>query len=242
MTDRIHSTDLAREIRQIYGLDASRAETFIEEHLEKKLTGLSAEKRLGVLEKIRDEFNPHAKETPTGIDEEDAVLLKVCAFLLGRDICHADLSSADVLERLAESLNTIFDMLNQLIRVINATLFGRSPVNETIRHVIGSQLEYGGGSESLETYLGQIHKAFLITQQAFKNAAYSRVSEILSELDPVGIGEAGGGGFKFGPLRKAECFEIYEKKFHSCKKWFESGRFMEALLREFEKNCQKLSE
>ena len=93
-----------------------------------------------------------------------------------------------------------------------------------------------------QKHLGQIQKAFLTTQQAFKNAAHARVREILDELDPGKISASGGGGLKFGPLRKAECFEIYESKFRSCKKWFESGRFMEDFLREFEKNCQKLSE
>ena len=41
-------------------------------------------------------------------------------------------------------------------------------------------------------------------------------------------------------LRKAESFELYAQKFEAFKDYFESGRFMEELLREFENNCQKL--
>lgn len=49
-----------------------------------------------------------------------------------------------------------------------------------------------------------------------------------------------GGGLRFGPLRKAELYEIYKEKFSQFKGWFESGSFMEELLREFEKTCQRL--
>ncbi|MCD4786772.1 MAG: hypothetical protein K8R09_00970, partial [Desulfobacterales bacterium] len=83
-------------------------------------------------------------------------------------------------------------------------------------------------------------KAFLIAHQAFKEAAHTEVGEILHELEPDQIKTAGSGGFKFGPFQKAEFFEVYEKKFYTCKKWFDSGRFMEKFLREFEKNSQKL--
>lgn len=233
---------LAGEIRQIYQSDISRAESLIETHLEKKLTGLTPESRLEMLKKLRDEFDeaPADPSESTGTGED--VLSKVSSLLLGRDISRTDLSSSEVLERLAESLNTVFDTLNQLIGVIKSTLFAESTGEETIRILIGSQVEGGSRTKSLESYLGQIQQAFLTTQQAFKNAAHARVTEILDELDPEKILAAGGSGLKFGPLRKAECFESYESKFRSCKKWFESGRFMEAFLREFENNCKKLSQ
>jgi hypothetical protein len=60
------------------------------------------------------------------------------------------------------------------------------------------------------------------------------------ELDPERIAASQGGGFKLGRMRKAESFELYTKKFDTFKDWVDSGRFMEELLREFEKNCQKL--
>jgi hypothetical protein len=43
---------------------------------------------------------------------------------------------------------------------------------------------------------------------------------------------------KFGPMKKAEMFDIYEQRYGKIQKWFSSGRFMEDFLREFEKNCQ----
>ena len=242
MGEQKSTGQLAEEIRHIYQSDSSRAEALIEAHLENKLTSLSPGGRLEMLEKLKDAFNRDLSDTSGSMEIEEDVLSKVSSLLLGRDISQSDLSSAEILDNLADSLNTVFNALNQLIGVINLTLFAENSGDETIRYVIGSQLEGGSQAKSLESYLGQIQKAFLTTQQAFKNAAHARVKEILDELDPDKISESGGGGLKFGPLRKAECFEIYEGKFRSFKKWFESGRFMEAFLQEFEKNCQKLSE
>jgi len=242
MGEQNSTGQLAKEIRHIYQSDIFRAEALIEAHLEKKLTALTPGGRLELLAKLKDEFNGDITDDSGSTEMEEDVLSKVSSLLLGRDISQADLSSAEILDSLAESLNTIFNTLNQLVGVINLTLFAENSGDETIRYVIGSQLEGGSRTKSLENYLGQIQKAFLTTQQAFKNAAHARVREILDELDPGKISASGGGGLKFGPLRKAECFEIYESKFRSCKKWFESGRFMEDFLREFEKNCQKLSE
>lgn len=234
---------LAAEIRRIYLSDTSRAEELINGYLEKKLAGLSSEDRMAHLRKLMGMFSPgdennECSELP---EMEEELLSRVASLLLGREVSQADLSSNELFQRLAESLNTIFDTLNQLVRVINATLFSEGTGDETIRYVIGSHLERGTETKSLETYLGQIQKAFLTTQQAFRNAAHARVKALLDELDPGKISETGGSGFKFGPLRKAECFEMYEKKFRLCQKWFESGRFMEEFMREFENNCQKLS-
>lgn len=241
MTTDISSAGMADGIRQIYESDRSQAEALIEAYLEERLRGLSVNERLARLEELAAEFGK-ASPRPFGSEGEDEeVLSRLFSLLLGRKVSQADLSSTELLERLALSLNTIFDALNELVNVINVTLMGERIGEETIRHVIGFQLEGESESQSLESYIGQIRKAFLVTQQAFKETAHAKVSEILLELDPDRISEAGGGGFKFGPLRKAEFFETYEEKFRAFKKWFESGRFMEEFLREFEKNSQKLS-
>ena len=94
--------------------------------------------------------------------------------------------------------------------------------------------------DSLQNYLDQIQEAFLVAHKAFQEAAQTKVGEILKELSPDHFEASEGGWLKFGPFRKAELFEIYKEKFQACKSWFESGRFMEELLREFEKTCQKL--
>jgi len=241
MTNQISLGQLTDEIRQIYGSDDLQAETLIEAFLERRLNELPAGERLTLLEKLTAEFKGASHETSGNVDVDEEFLSRVFSLLLGRKVSQADLTSTEILERLAESLNTIFDTLNELVSVINTTLTGESTGEETIRQVIGFHVAGEDQTKSLQSYLGQIKQAFLIAQQAFKNAAHVKVNQILAELDPERISEGGRGGLKFGPLRKAEFFEIYEENFGKVKKWFESGRFMEEFLREFEKNSQKLS-
>jgi hypothetical protein len=106
--------------------------------------------------------------------------------------------------------------------------------------MIGFHLEGEDQLRSLESYLGQVNKAFLTAQQAFKIAAEKKVREILVELDPERIAASAGGGFKLGRLRKADRFDLHVEKFKAFEEWFNSGRFMDELLREFENNCQRL--
>jgi hypothetical protein len=67
----------------------------------------------------------------------------------------------------------------------------------------------------------------------------SVVGEMLSELDPETLASSTKSILNFGPMRKAEIFEAYQVKYQECRKWFDTGRFSEKLLREFEKICQK---
>jgi hypothetical protein len=231
---------LIEEVRRVYQQHGPTAATEIEVFLEQYLEGFSAEDRIAITEELGKRLSGGGKSGAVdGNDEE--VLSRVCSLLLGRKVSRVELSSSELLERLADSLNTIFDSLNQLIAVINTTLATGQPGEETIRQVIGGHLEDADQKESLQTYLGQIREAFLVTHKAFKKAAYDQVAQILSELDPEQISSAGSGGFRFGALRKADFFETYEQKYRQVKQWFDSGRFMEALLREFEKNSQRLS-
>jgi len=233
--------EITNEIRKIYKSDRLRAETLIETYLEERLKEFSDSKKLTLLERLTDEFNIVISSGYSGLSIDEEALTRLFSLLLGRRISQADLSSTELLQKLAESLNTIFDALNKVVGVINTTFFGEITGDETIRQVIGFHLEGGEShARSLESYLGQIEKAFLIAHQAFKKAAHTEIGEILHELDPEQIKTAGSGGFKFGPFQKAELFEVYEQKFYTCKKWFDSGRFMEKFLREFEKNSQKL--
>lgn len=241
MDNQISTEQLSNEIRKIYKSDRSQAKISIETYLEKELKKCSNNEKLSLLEKLTADFSANISSKHCYLNTDEEVLAKFFSLVLGKKVSQADLSSAELLQRLAESLNTIFDTLNQLVSVINTAFIGECAGDETIRQVIGFHIE---GAEShagsLEDYLGQIKKAFLITQQAFTEATHTKVGEILRELDPKQIKADCSGGFKFGPFQKAEFFEMYEKKFDTCKKWFDSGRFIEKLLREFEKNSQKL--
>lgn len=242
MTDPIPIDQLANEIRDVYLLDIDQAEKRIEQFVKMKLKDLSDPESLTVLVKLVAEYNRTPHEETYDLSLDNNVMAGIFSLLLGRDVSQAELSSTELIQRLAESLNTIFNSLNNLINVINRTLIGEDSGEETIRQIIGFHLEGDGQTKSLESYLGQINKAFLTVQRSFKKTAQIKISQILHQIDPEKISAEASGGFKIGPLRKAEYYEIYEKKFRTIKKWFESGRFMEEFLREFEKNCQNLSE
>jgi hypothetical protein len=232
---------LADDIKQIYSTDPLRAETLIERYLEERLNNATDLEKLTLLKTLAHQFNRSGSHSSNNGIMDKELLSRIFSLMVGRKVTRAELSSPDFMQKLAESLNTIFDTLNQLVSIINATLLGENTQEQTIRHLIGSQLEGDGELESLEIYLGQIRKAFLIAQKAYKKAALSVVSRILRELDPAQISKTKGRGLKFGPLRKAEFYDTFEAKFHTCQQWFKSGRFMQEFLREFEKSCQKLS-
>ena len=236
-----HDLDiLANEIRRIYAADKPGAANLIEAFLESSLNGISSNDKVELLGQLASKFEQTGVFTAEEINVDQGILIRIFSFLLGKKVTQADLCSAELLQRLADSLNTMFNMLNQLVAVINKTFMGQNQGIETIRQVIGFHLEGEKQSISLESYLGQISKAFLTAQRAFKLAAEKKVKEIMVELDPERIAASQGGGLKLGRLRKADSFELYVQKFQGFRDYFESGRFMEELLREFENNCQKL--
>ena len=129
-----------------------------------------------------------------------------------------------------------------MIESINTRLYGYTKGEETIRQIIGSQIEGTTRQDSLESYIGKVNQAFLTSHRAFSAAAKSIVSQILGELDPGKMMSEGTGGLKIGVLKKADCFEQFNEKYQVVKNWLESERFKDKLLREFEKNCRELSE
>lgn len=228
---------LVDEIRRIYVSSPTKAESAIETYLAHRLAALSDNEKQSVLTSLISRFESNPPVSPPEADSEEAVFSGIFSLLLGREVSNENLSAPEIMERLSASLNTIFGTLNRLVQNINATLLGGSPGEQTIRHVIGSQLEGQEPQVSLEEYLGRIDKAFVVSHQAFKQAAHTLTLRILGEMDPGKIAAEAGQGLKFGPLKKAEYYGIYETKFSTLMKWFESGRFMEDLLREFENNC-----
>ena len=230
---------LAAEIRTAYQSNPQQSEMMIETFLKKKWQDCPSLERLNLLEKLSKQFEVSA---PSRVQQESGAgeLTRLLSLLLGKRVSMLDLSSEENLEKLARSLNTVFDTLNQIIGVIHSTLWGKQAEMETIRLILGSNLEGKGQADSLQNYLDQIKDAFLVSHRAFRLAAHTKVGEVLKELDPDRMAAEGEGGLEFGPLRKAKLFEIYKEKFLKCKSWYESGRFLEDLLREFEKDCQKL--
>jgi hypothetical protein len=239
MSDAALISRLVEDIRSLYGANPENAGLMIDHHLKSALGHLPADEGYAIIQRVMVQFETSGHGPDSIADKE--LLMRVFGLLLGRKVLPDDLSSNELLERLAQSLNTIFNALNQLIGVINTTLSGGAPKGEqTIRQVIGFHIEGEDQTQSLEAYLGQINAAFLTTQEAFKKAARAKVGQILNALDISKLSAERGGGLKIGPLRKAQDFDILKEKIDRIKRWFDSGRFMEEFLREFEKNCQEI--
>jgi len=240
MTHEHLISSLVADIRETYGDAPSEAPQAVQHLLEEKLADLPDKEARAVIEKVITRFSPDGGHLEPAADKE--VLTRVFGLLLGRRVTPDDLSSSELVERLAQSLNTIFNALNQLISVINMTFSGGTDQGEqTIRQFIGFHLEGEDQRQSLEDYLGQINKAFLTTQEAFKKAAQTKVAQILQAIDIGKLAAERSGGLKIGPLRKAEDFDILKEKIERINRWFDSGRFMEDFLREFEKNCHEFN-
>jgi regulator of replication initiation timing len=240
MINRVPIEELAKEIRTIKRSGPSDVDAAVEKYLEQRLQGVSPTERMIVIEKLARQFKGSSPEIKPNLGLEPEAFSKLFSLLLGKKISPSDLSSEELLEKLAHSLNTVFDTLNQIISVINTTLLGKKDELETIRQIIGSDIKEEGEKTSLQSYLNQIQEAFLVAHKAFQQAAQTKLGQILSVLDPDNIAAAKERGLKFGLLRKAELFDIYKEKFQGCKDWFESGRLMGELLREFENVGQKL--
>ena len=237
MADALSDDKLAHEIRQIYRSDPTQADSSIEMFLSNRLAALSENEKKSFMTSLASQFESQSPDMKKEDDMETALFNGIFSLLLGRQVSNENLSAPEIMKRLSESLNTVFGTLNRLVQNINATILDGKPGEQTIRHVIGSRLEGQEPQISLEEYLGRIDKAFFISHQAFKQAAHTLVLKMLHEMDPDKIAAEAAQNLKFGPLKKAEYFGIYEIKFSTLKKWFESGRFMEDLLREFENNC-----
>lgn len=237
MNKPISIESLSGEIRMLYRQGPLRFESMIQKFMEEKTKGALPAEKLALLENLVEHFRGYPEPTRT-LSLEAGGLSRLFTLLMGERISGMDLSSPELPEKLALSLNTIFDSLNQIHEVIQVTLFGKKVELETIRQILSSRLEGAGESESLPNYLGQIREAFLVAHRAFQQAAQAKMEEILTELNPERI-EAEAGGLKFGPFRKASLYEMYKEKYYTCLSWFESGRLMKDLLREFERVCQK---
>jgi hypothetical protein len=240
MNDPISITQLADEIRQIYLSGNGQPQANIEAFVDSALGDKSAADKIEVLQEIVAEFDREATKTHRDADMSEEILSRIFSLVLGGNVRPKDLSSEELLERLANSLNTIFDTLNHLVKLINLTLHGNQQSQETIRHVIGYQVEGTDSRQSLETYLGQISNAFLVAHRAFQKATEKLIGRVLDELDPSQLSKNEKAGFKFRTQRKAELFETYELKYKRCRQWYSSDRFQKDILREFEKRVGKM--
>lgn len=235
MTTGVSIDKLTRDLREIFRQDSGNPEPAMESFLEGELKDLDLSARIEVLGRLKRVFSPSGPDAREGSDRDSPAGL--VSLLLGIDVSGTEAGGPETLNRLAESLNTIFNALNELIGLINLSL-GGGVGEETIRHIIGSNIEGETKVQSIEEYLSRIRKAFLTAQESSKEASRTIAGRILAELDPKGL-ESSIKGFRLGTMKKAEAFELFEEKYDRIMRWYDSDRFLLDFLREFEKNCRK---
>jgi hypothetical protein len=239
MIDSILVDKLVSGVRKIGTAGVPDLEASIENYLNGELAGVAPSERLRLLEALAGQFGTQEPIVNRKETEATEDIIRLMSLFLGKTLNAGEISSHEMAEKFAGSLNTLFDTLNQIITIINVTLLGQSPELETIRKVIGSNIEGGTTRVSVEEYLDQIQRAFLVAHQAFQQTTATLIGEVLSELDPEALSKSNTSGLKFGPLRKAELFEKLEGKYARCKRWYNSGEYKERMLREFERCCQQ---
>lgn len=241
MNRQLNISSLANTIRNIYEQDPQNASSAIESYLAHELQFNSITEKQSVIEQLRSHLgNDTSKPIPSNFPTDDQ-FLHFCSILLGNRIETTDLQIEDLQQRLTKSLTAIFENLNQLIRTINLTLLEDGQTEETIRFLIGEQLDGSIDTTPLEEHLNQIRTAFVTSHRAFKKAMHVTVENILKELDPDTIKNKDSGGLGFNPLRKVDSFNRYAKTYKDCSQWFESGRCMEEFLRTFEQQCATIA-
>jgi hypothetical protein len=223
---------------RIRGLAATAADAAaeVETYLDGELRLLPPAERVRHLEAVAAELGM-APAPPPAAPDPDA-LRDMVARAVGKSPERGDLPPAELVDKFGASLETLFDTLNAIVATINVTLLGHTPELETIRTVIGSDLTGQSGCRSMREYLERIQKAFLVAHDSFQEAATATIAELLGELDPESHSREKISALKFGPLRKAELFDLYAEKHRRCRQWLDSGEHRERLLREFERQCQ----
>lgn len=233
---------VAQAMRAIAASGHREPEREIERYLNTELSGTDLQERLRLLQELAKEFSgmqPRSEVRDAGTISGE--IHRLVSHFLGAPGDTDDISPHELADKFAGSLNTLFDSVNRIVSVINVTLLGQSQELETIRKVIGSNIK-GESTDyaSIKEYLERIQKAFLVAHKSFQTSATTIIKEVLEELDPKTMADTKTSALKFGPLRKAELYDMYEEKYARCKRWFDSEQFIERLLREFEKNCQQV--
>ncbi len=233
--------NLAARVREIFQSSPDQPRGRIESFLAQELGDLDSQSRLEVVKAVRLKLaSPRPAPESSAVGDQD-VLSRLMSLLLGSRISDESLSSPDVLAQLGKSLNVLFDTLNELIQTVEENLKGRPDTSATIRTVIASEVSGAETSRPLHEHLNQIKEAFLVAHKSFLESGSGVMREVLDALSPEKLETKVGGGLKFGALRKAQLFELYKAQYENIVMWFETGRFRDYLVREFEKNCERFS-
>ncbi len=231
---------IAADLRELYQRDVERGREAIEAHLGALLADLSESEKQQALQSIAEQFEPAPDENDFLTSKSGNELLRFISLLLGKPVRVGDMNEHQVQQRLSDSLQRVFSGLNQVLQAIDSTLSPDKGFDATIRSLLVEELESPAATQPLETYIDRIRASFFTSYESSKTAHRQVVGKMLEQLEPEALLTRTGGGFKLGPLRKAEAFDRYVNVYQEIRSWYESGRGLEDYLRAFEKNCSAM--
>ena len=244
MKNQVGLCTIAEEITALYKTDPKQAKALIEAHLARRLRDVTVHERLRFLDRLCEMFKSQGveQEFRPREDVQQEALQQLMGFVLGKSFNPDEMYSQEAIDQLGDSLQTLFETLNDLIQTIELTLMGQSDQSKTIRTVIASKVRHEDGGRSLREHLNQIKAGFLIAHTSFQQSSCDMVKKIVAALAPDQLRNEASTAIKFGPFKKAELFELFEHRFESILKWSDSDRFLRDLTRDFEKNCRNLQQ
>ncbi len=242
--------ELAQEIKK--GL-ADRAAASRDEKLQalkdifkEKTTGLPLDEKIRSLQDLKDYFSQEVR-VPAGPSRTSAsALVELAETILGKGTEGLeDMDQEQILQRLNDSLTTIFDTFNQIVQSLHAAagLEGNFSPEKTIRMLIHERLSSREdmGNLSIQAYLDHIKHAFSAVREAFEKAVNEKVMEMLHEMAPERLAQdLGDKGLKLGPLYKASLFELYEERFNHLRNFVERGLFTREVMLAFERRFSEI--
>ncbi len=235
---------LAKEVQQAHsGLSkASHQEKIagVRKLLDDRLGKLNPGERRQTLERLRDYFGkplpPHTVST---------TLREVARVILGSEILDAENpDDTEILERLQESVSTVFDALNQIVQSLHGVSgpAGKLTADRTIRMLISDRLssEADTGNLPIQAYLDHIKEAFGYVKEAFEETLQDKIKEVLQEISPERLVEdLGERALKLGPLYRAALFDCFEKKYSHISLFVDQGFFTREVMLSFERKFEE---
>ena len=141
---------VAREISCRCPVNNSEIESWLNSYLADELKGLSVQDKIANLNGLTETFRvsePAAIKQSTGMNGDFPRLMSL---LLGSNITNSDLQNDEVMAKFAGEMNKLFDSLNQLIAALRMNLYGHDDSLETIRKIIGKNIDVGVPKISLK--------------------------------------------------------------------------------------------
>ena len=232
---------LINEIMMIYASDPENSEKKIEDYLTAVLDHDVSDSGASKLDELFKHFEAQAESKDNTTEAEKENISKLISLLLNNTVNHEEFLSDEVIQKLTDGLNSIFNHLNSLVRDIDCSLYGSELVGMTIRGRIGSLIEGEENVSIIESYLDRIKGSFFTAYDSFYGASHSIFEELLDEMEEILTTTKKQKRF-LPSMRMSKQLDSLMKRLSEYRKFLDENSdpsFKTVLYRQFEKECYK---